>query len=613
MIKSLPLDMLVIFILIIAISGLGKGIFRLFKYKSLTFYEDFFFSSALGLLSLAYLVLILGVLGLLNKIFLYPVIIFLFILSLYEWKISLSKIRPKIQSAVPDRNLSTYVLLFILLFNLLSNFLFSYAPATGIEEQVNELALPKIYSDTGRIQNLAENSCSYYPQTVEMISTVLMILRGETAVKLFNYVLSVGLMILIYCIGCNFFNKYVGLLSAAIFYTMPIITSLAGVVNSDLGCSLYGILAILAFLKWREENYHIRWLWLTGLLAGATMSIKYNAVFVLFGLMLLLLFTEIIERKVSVSTLFNEITVFFIIVIVICSPWFLRNYLLTGNPLYPVSILGLPEHKTTAMYFNLMKINLNFKEYLFLLGNASFGKLIYSGGPLLFAFAPIALFIREKRRITGPLVALAFICLLSGPVILRYFAWRYMAIIYIILCIPSAFTIIYLSEGNKVRQKIILTLIIASLVLPNLLFSVYLGVKRLPLFLGFITKEEYLRKEIEYYPVIEYANQKLPQGRSVLLLGFAPNVPQYYFKNKVFPWDSSMETQDIKSVFTIFKQKNIDYIFILRDHFYITQNSCVHKFYPFLKLDWLTAQNEKKYLSLIHKYNKAHLYKINFN
>lgn len=134
-------------------------------------------------------------------------------------------------------------------------------------------------------------------------------------------------------------NSNWGMIGAIFFLSLPIIVKLSITVYVDLGLMTFSTASLLMLLKWVEYK-KIKYLIYAGIFCGLAASTKYNGLITIF---LLTLFTPIIYSRATVGTSkhssFHAIgygAIFIICALLTFSPWLVKNYKWTGNPVYPL-------------------------------------------------------------------------------------------------------------------------------------------------------------------------------------------------------------------------------------------------------------------------------------
>ena len=130
-----------------------------------------------------------------------------------------------------------------------------------------------------------------------------------------------------------------GLWGVLLFLSIPIIIKLSITVYVDLGLIFFSTAALLGILKWIETDFKVKYLLLAGACCGLVMGTKYNGLIVFF---LLTLFVPFIYSHFKSKVPNAQIKaigirlVFALTAMAVFSPWMVRNYIWTKNPIYPL-------------------------------------------------------------------------------------------------------------------------------------------------------------------------------------------------------------------------------------------------------------------------------------
>jgi hypothetical protein len=144
-----------------------------------------------------------------------------------------------------------------------------------------------------------------------------------------------------------------GLLGCLLFVTLPVIVKLSITVYVDLGLIFFSTAALLQLFRWAESGFRIRHLLLSGVLAGLCLGTKYNGMLCAFLLGLVVLVLPVRPSAASASDergatssrsgrgsawqALSYAVVFSAVALAVFSPWMIRNYAWTGNPVYPLA------------------------------------------------------------------------------------------------------------------------------------------------------------------------------------------------------------------------------------------------------------------------------------
>jgi len=211
--------------------------------------------------------------------------------------------------------------------------------AFGYDVLEYHLAVPKTYFETGRIDFLPYNVYSNFPLNSEMLSLLMMTLRGDAIEASFMAVfVNVGLAGLF--VGAAWLagrmissSPASGVLAGVLAGVTPWMTYLAGIAYVEVGMLAMGMGSLVAILRARQREQQIAWLWIAGLLAGFSAGYKYTALpLIALPIVLLPLFL--------CATWQVRLKGVFIVgmgVVITLSPWWVRNIIQTGNPVFPLA------------------------------------------------------------------------------------------------------------------------------------------------------------------------------------------------------------------------------------------------------------------------------------
>jgi hypothetical protein len=231
------------------------------------------------------------------------------------------------------------------------------------------LAVPKEFCEAGRMGFLPHNVYSNFPLNSEMLSLLMMVLRGDSIEAAFMAVTAnVGLAILFIAaawMAARQFSPTVGLVAGVLAGTTPWIAYLAGIAYVEPGMLAMGMAAMAAGLKVaRSETLATRWALTAGLLAGLACGFKYTAVPLIAAPLGILMLarprssvsdagsSESLESQGSADAEANGrhgsrplrpgggprlLALYALGAVLTFSPWLIRNVANTGNPFFPLA------------------------------------------------------------------------------------------------------------------------------------------------------------------------------------------------------------------------------------------------------------------------------------
>jgi hypothetical protein len=297
------------------------------------------FSLAVGWGILAYFAMGLAAVGLLRTEYVAGLLAAIILAGLREWKTAynyLLSAPASIKAAWTSSN-RTEKCLWVALFWLFAwNILDVLAPPSVADSLTYHFRIPYDYLLAGKlIYNpfLPNNS----PHLTEIYSVFSFAFNNEISAHAQFYFFNCILAWAIIAFGKRYFNLLTGLLSAVIFFSLPIITNIKSAGYVEIALVLVTFMALWA--TWEgvhgANSSSIGWFILAGSLFGLACGIKYYGLINLIILSLFLSQTVIRRRikwgKVRLSGLFY----FCLALLIFSSPFYMKNFLFTGNLLYP--------------------------------------------------------------------------------------------------------------------------------------------------------------------------------------------------------------------------------------------------------------------------------------
>lgn len=206
------------------------------------------------------------------------------------------------------------------------------APTIGWDSHVYHLTIPKLYLQTGQIGHLKDIPYLGFPQLAQMQYTWGMVLMGDRVATLIHYgygVLAVGMSA---GIARRYFGRSAAVYTAALLLSAPTLIHMLSWAYADLTLLFYTTAAVYLLLCW-WESYQAgerdnRWLVLLGVLVGCTTGVKYTAVITPFAIALVILW---VAGRGGVW----RVTMVAMVAGAVAAPWLIKNWLTTGNPVYP--------------------------------------------------------------------------------------------------------------------------------------------------------------------------------------------------------------------------------------------------------------------------------------
>ncbi|NIN92565.1 tetratricopeptide repeat protein [bacterium] len=533
--------------------GIGRKILKLLRIEGESILESIIFALGLGFGSLSLMMFFLGILKLYYTWVIYCVLGILSVFSFFEVK-KFKLQKPRLSSPKPRPTMFTIFFWGMLGVAAIINLAGALVPEVFYDSLVFHLAVPALYKINHGIRYIETIFTSGFPQNMQMLYTLSLLLGTDILAKLIHWIMGILVVFAVYVFGRRYFNYRVGLVAAAIFYTIPMVAMQSRVTGIELSLTFFELLAVFALVNWfvtnridkKPKTVRNGWLIAAGIFSGLAMGVKYTAMysFLLFAISVFL--ATIMVHKEEIKTAFKKTFLFCAVATALFFPWLIKNTIYTNNPFNP---LLTSIFKTKNLYFgteytpldNTIYLNKknkkwgvfptrNIKEWLIFpwtltkKGNDSNSFV----GPIFLYLLPLLFFLR-KDSATKFLIFLGSAWFITWSLLasrnLRYFISGLSLFAIIISCFPFK-----VEKENRYFTKIVVFLVFLMM-LNNIGWSlIILTTNKDPwgVVLGRESREEYLYRDSigrnlmpYYYPVVKYINQDLPLDAKVLFIGEA--------------------------------------------------------------------------------------------
>lgn len=172
----------------------------------------------------------------------------------------------------------------------------------------------------------------YYPGSSEAINSLLILLH--VPLTLSNVLAIIGLFFLCWRLAGVFkLNYYESLFFATTIVTLNGLVRWFNSVTIDIWLVNFFLLSLILL---ERPNKRLSYFFVLGLSLGMIIGTKFTGV---YYVMILVLFYG---KKLTPFISFKNLCIFVVPFSVLGLSWYVRNYILFGNPLYPLYFLGLP-------------------------------------------------------------------------------------------------------------------------------------------------------------------------------------------------------------------------------------------------------------------------------
>lgn len=465
---------------------------------------------------------------------------------------------------------------------MLAGITIALAPPIKFDALAYHLSLPETYLRLGKVIYLPWQSTSGHPQSAEMLYTWAIALAGRQGATVLSW--SFGLLAAVGLIGylrqrLGINPAWVGTGALLAGYTLMISPAWA---YSDWLGLFFGLGCLISLDFWRQDSQRLNLL-LAGAFAGLAFSTKYTAGALVLAALIALAW-HIWKRR---SAFFPALLQFGLAAAVFALPWLIKNWITTGNPVYPFFFASGAMDAARVAVFQGTPPYGNWLDFFLLPvratvmgveGGAGYG---VSVGPLLLGFGVLAWLgfrnLSEEQRATqqnAAVIAVAGLVIwaagnrLSGYLIqtrLYYSLFPAFAVL-------AAFG--YRGIEGISQPKLRLERIFAALVILVIGFntlevnlaSVRQGAQHAAL--GLTSEQQYLSDNLGWYEPAMQAVTSLPEGSLTQLIYEPRNLycqPACLPDENLDRWISDVATYgDSASILAHWKEQGITHILVYR-------------------------------------------------
>jgi hypothetical protein len=226
-----------------------------------------------------------------------------------------------------------------LLFLIASIVVLSLVPPVSRDALIHHLAVPKLYLKNGIIYEIPFLKSSYYPMNLDLLYLIPLYFGNDIGPKIIHFLFALLTAWLIFRFLRFRISTTYGLLGVLFFLSIPIVVKLSITAYVDLGLIFFSTASLFLVIKWAETEFKYKYLILSGLFCGLALGTKYNALISLFILALFVPYLQSRYGKGEKKKIANILlpTVFFSsVALIIFSPWMIKNFVWTGNPIFPL-------------------------------------------------------------------------------------------------------------------------------------------------------------------------------------------------------------------------------------------------------------------------------------
>ena len=389
----------------------------------------------------------------------------------------------------------------------------SLAPPTAWDAMTSHLKVPLRYLARGGVYRL-DDVHSNGPLNTVMLFIPVLRLGGDSAPAALHFAFMVLAGLALYAMARRRLSKTGALLAAATYFLMPISAVLGSEPVVDFAAVLYVVLALDAFLRWCDRPSRA-WALLGAVCLGLAAGTKYTGLYAVAILLAAVVIRALADRERRADLLSHAAGAIIVAALVGC-PWYVRNAVNTGNPVFPVlanviptehatsewtggvrRVTTQPAHPTGLLNFVLFPVNYTLGLSRGIGHGPQASGLVHSPGPLFLAFVPLLLLLRPVPRWAWMLFGFALAAFLL--VVPMFPLPRYILPFLVPCSLIVGYAFHRLSAHAGVRR--ILSVAVVVLFAVQLVPFTGRAAARARVVAGLETREEYLLRVDDVYPM----------------------------------------------------------------------------------------------------------------
>ena len=281
------------------------------------------------------------------------------------------------------------------------SFLLAFAPPVeAFDALLYHLSIPAAWLKDGGLAFSPIIPHYWFPALVEGTFVWGLALGSETVAPLLHLTWGILTASLIWWWALKAYNAPLAWRSMAILISMPSLLLLAAWAYADLALVFYSLASLYACWTARRSGKSRGWV-LAGVFSGLAMGVKYTS----FILPLVILGTLVLTRRQQFKELAGSGVRFALPAVLVASPWYIRNWIWTGNPFFPFLFGGRSWDAFLAAHYSQPGTGIGFDPFRLLLLplDITLGQHdanYYDGriGPLWLILLPVCLWMLWRMR-----------------------------------------------------------------------------------------------------------------------------------------------------------------------------------------------------------------------
>lgn len=293
--------------------------------------EKGYYSFAVGITIYGFCAFILGICGILTPLILVISIGIILLSGYYALYITTNSVKKQhLKFLIRRKYPINIVLLMILILAIFIGLgILATLPPMGADDGGWHLYLPKIFSQTGKIEVIENALNPAYDIFMEVIYTTLFWIDNTGRLcQVLEFCFFIASLIVLVSEAKKAYDIKVGILAVILISSCTLILWQTRNAYIDQAYTFYSLLSIFACRNYLLSD-DINWVIFSGIFLGTSSTIKYNGLFFCLIIGLIVLVKAIKLKKVKPLIALTSTAAF------ICVPNYFFNWIKTGNPVFP--------------------------------------------------------------------------------------------------------------------------------------------------------------------------------------------------------------------------------------------------------------------------------------
>lgn len=402
----------------------------------------------------------------------------------------------------------------------IANLMGALVPETFYDSLVYNIGLSQNWINHHRIFSDRALVPSFYPLNIYIFYAVGVIVGNSIVAKLlaFGFLELYALGIYTFC--RKHFTRETGLLAVVLLMTVPLLMTLGWKTVVEPGIAFFELLAMIACFNWFLQ-LETRWVILSGVFVGIALGSKYTFMLQIPSLLILFFGAFRLRSGVSARTMITTLGVFGSVTIAVAAGWFIKNYLQTGDPLYPVLLLArIQMHGSDPAPIALTMSNVFLFPWKYTMGVLQQETRV---GPLFLIFLPLLLLYKARDKKLQVLLVYFVVIFLPWVTIGKGYQRFFLHGTGVVSIIIASYIV---SLASPLIKKCVIALV-CVLGFFNIINALYLQKTSMDP-LGYLVGQETMSSYLScmrmsypdpYYPAYDWVNHNAPPDSTVLIVG----------------------------------------------------------------------------------------------